>query len=67
MEKKLYKSRTDKKISGVCGGIAAYFGMDATLVRIIYAVAALFTTGIPFVLIYIVLALIMPEEPENIQ
>ena len=34
MEKKLYKSSTDKKICGVCGGIAKYFGIDSTLVRL---------------------------------
>lgn len=43
MKKKLYRSSTDKKISGVCGGIAEYFGIDSTIIRIIYAVLSLFT------------------------
>ena len=61
MEKKLYKSSTDKKISGVCGGVAEYFGLDSTLVRIGYAALVLLAgTGI---LLYIVCALIIPEKP----
>jgi phage shock protein C len=61
MEKKLYKSRVDKKLAGVCGGVAEYFGLDPTLVRIGYAVLVLFAgTGL---LLYIVCAFIMPEKP----
>lgn len=66
MKKKLYKSTTDKKICGVCGGIAQYFDMDPTLVRVIYVVLALAGVWIfasPIIL-YIILALIMPNEPE---
>lgn len=63
MEKKLYRSRTDKKISGVCSGVAKYFGIDATLVRLIWALIAVCAgTGI---LVYIVCALVIPEEPEE--
>lgn len=39
MDKKLYRSLTDRKISGVCGGIAKYFGIDATIVRLIWTLA----------------------------
>ena len=61
MEKKLYKSSTDKKLCGVCGGLAKYFGMDSTIVRLILALAVLFAgCGI---LAYIIAAIIMPEEP----
>lgn len=63
MEKKLYKSTTDKKLAGVCGGLAKYFNLDPTIVRVLYVLAAILTTGIPFTLIYIILALVMPEEP----
>ena len=63
MEKKLYRSKKDKKISGVCAGIAEFFGIDATIVRLIWAVAVVFCgTGI---LLYIIAALIMPENTEN--
>ncbi len=58
--KKLYKS-VDKKVAGVCGGIAEYFGFDATVVRLIWALVAL-TTGVGFVA-YIVAAIVMEENP----
>ena len=62
MEKKLYKSSVNKKLAGVCGGVAEFFGIDATIVRLIWACAVLFAgTG---VLLYIVAALIMPEKHE---
>ena len=42
MEKKLYKSQSDKKICGVCGGVAEYFGIDSTLVRLLVVLFTLF-------------------------
>ena len=63
MKKRLYKSSTDKKLCGVCAGFAEYFDIDPTIVRVIYACAAIFTAGFPFVALYIVLAIIMPENP----
>ena len=60
MEKRLCLSTTDKKLAGVCGGFARYFGIDATLVRIGYVALILFAgTGI---LLYIICALVMPNE-----
>ena len=64
MEKKLYRSRTDKKICGVCGGLAKYLGMDATVVRLILVLITLFVGA--GLLAYIIAALVIPEEPENI-
>lgn len=61
MEKKLHKSATDKKIAGVCGGIAEYFDIDSTLVRLIVAACILFGGG--GLLLYLLAALIMPEDP----
>ena len=61
MEKKLYKSVTDKKIAGVCGGLAQYFGIDSTVVRLVLVLAVLFA-GVG-VLAYIIAALVMPTEP----
>lgn len=60
MEKKLHKSSTNKKICGVCGGIAEYLNVDVTIVRLIWAFAVLFAgTG---VLAYFIAALIIPED-----
>ncbi len=58
--KRLHKSRTDKKICGVCGGIAEYFNIDSTLIRLAWAILICFVgTGI---LAYILAALILPNE-----
>ena len=62
--KKLFRSKTDRKITGVCGGIAAYFNIDSTTVRVIWAVISLISTTIPGILIYVVCALLIPEEPD---
>ena len=63
MSKKLYRSVSDKKLAGVCGGIAEYFGLDSTLIRVGWAIVSLFAGA--GVLAYIVCALIIPEKPEN--
>lgn len=63
MEKKLYRSRTDKKICGVCGGLAKYLNIDVTIVRLIWALAAFFAGG--GLLAYIICALVIPQEPDN--
>lgn len=59
-EKKLYRSRTDKKIFGVCGGLAKYFGVDVTVIRILFLVGLLIVGG--GLLAYLICALVMPEE-----
>ncbi len=64
MERKLYRSKTDRKIFGVLGGFAKYFGVDATILRIIYVLLSLFVLGCP-IIIYLIVALVIPEEPEN--
>ena len=61
-EKKLYRASIDKKICGVCGGIAHYFGVDSTLVRLITVV--LFFAGGLSLWVYIIAALIMTETPD---
>ena len=62
MEKKLYRSKTDKKICGVCGGLAEYLNMDATVIRLLWVLATLFVgCGL---LVYIVAALVIPENPQ---
>lgn len=58
--KKLKKSRTDRKLCGVCGGLAEYLNMDSTIIRLIWAVLVLAAgTGL---LAYIIAAIIMPED-----
>ncbi len=61
MKRKLYKSVDNRILCGVCGGIAEYFGIDPTLVRLVWAgMCLLFGAGI---LLYIVAAVLMPREP----
>lgn len=62
MTKKLYKSRTDRKICGVCGGIAEYFGIDPTIVRLIWAIFIL-CLGTGF-LAYFLAALVLPNQSD---
>ena len=63
-DKKLTRS-DNKVIAGVCGGLAAYFDLDPTLVRVIYTVATIVLACFPGVLIYIIMMLIIPQGPNN--
>ena len=60
MQKKLYRSSKDKKLAGVCGGLAEYLGMDATVVRVIWVFLTLFAFA--GLIAYIVCALVIPED-----
>ena len=60
--KKLYRSKTDKKICGVCGGLGEYFNVDSTLIRLAAVLLAFMEVGI---LAYIIAAIIIPEELTN--
>jgi phage shock protein C len=60
--KKLTRSKTDKKVSGVCAGIADYFELDPTLIRAIAVLLIIFSGFLPGLIAYIVLAIIIPEQ-----
>ena len=64
MEKKLYRSRNDKKLAGVCAGLAKYLNMDVSVIRLIMVLLTLFFDG--GLIAYIVCALVIPEEPDYI-
>ena len=64
MKKRLYRSANDRKLAGVCGGIAEYLNMDPTVIRVLWAIVSLF--AFVGVIAYIVCAFIIPEEPSNI-
>jgi phage shock protein C len=49
-------------LAGVCGGLGRYLGMDPTLVRVLYALGAFFTAIVPGIIVYIILALVIPED-----
>lgn len=60
MKKRLYKSSTDKKVCGVCGGIANSFDVDPTVIRLIWVIFTL--VGGSGLIAYIIAAIIMPDE-----
>ena len=59
MNKRLMRSN-DRVIAGVCSGIAEYLDLDPTVVRVVYAALSVFSAGFPGLLLYIILALLMP-------
>lgn len=61
MEKRLCKS-DDKTLCGVLSGVAEYFSLEPTLVRVGYAALTLFSAGFPGVVLYIIMAIVMPEK-----
>lgn len=63
MNKKLYKSTTDRKLCGVCAGIANYLNIDPTVVRLLWALITFL--GGAGLIAYIVCALVIPDEPYN--
>lgn len=62
--KKLYKSRDNRVIAGVMGGLGEYFDVDPVLIRVFYIVLAIFTAFIPGIIAYILMALVIPSQPE---
>jgi phage shock protein C len=65
VKNKLYRSRSDRWLAGVCGGIGDYFNTDPTVIRVIFVLGALILGG--GLLIYLILWLIIPLEPEAIE
>lgn len=63
MSKQLYRSRTNRKIAGVCGGLGEYMNLDPTIIRLIWVLLILCAgTGL---LAYMIAALIIPENPNG--
>lgn len=61
--KVLYKSRTNRRLSGVLGGLGEYFSVDPTILRLLFVAFFIVTGFIPGILLYIIAAAIVPEEP----
>jgi phage shock protein PspC (stress-responsive transcriptional regulator) len=59
--KKLFRSRRDRMVSGICGGIAEYFRIDSTLIRLLFVVSWFVTSGVS-ILIYLIAVFIIPED-----
>lgn len=63
MAKRLYRSITDSKIAGLCGGIAEYFDTDPTLIRLLLLALCLITGVVPLAIFYLLAWWIVPEKP----
>jgi phage shock protein PspC (stress-responsive transcriptional regulator) len=63
--KHLLRSRTNRKIAGVCAGLADYARMDVTAMRLLWAVIAVLSGIVPGIIAYMVAWMVMPEEPEH--
>ena len=59
--RKLYRSKTNRKLAGVCGGLAQYFNIDATLIRVLFIVLAVL--GGSGLILYVAMWIIVPKEP----
>jgi len=64
--KKLFRSRSQKMMAGVCGGIAEYFEMDVSIIRILWAIVTIASAGFG-ILVYILMIIIFPEAPESFE
>lgn len=62
--KRLVRPRANRKIAGVCAGLAEYFDLDVTLVRVLWLVITIFSAVVFGILAYVVAWIVMPEEPE---
>ena len=62
MEPKKLTRSANKMVAGVCGGFAEYFGLDATLVRVIYVALTIFSAAFPGIILYLIMMLLMPEQ-----
>ncbi len=58
----LTRSKSDRMIAGVCGGLARWLGWDPTALRILYVLISIFSAAFPGIIVYIILALVMPSD-----
>jgi phage shock protein C len=63
LTRKLYRSRSNRMLAGVCGGVAQYFNVDATLIRVLFVLLAVL--GGSGLLLYLAMWIIVPNEPEG--
>ncbi len=63
--KKIYRSRSNRKISGICGGLSEALHIDATIIRILMVVCLFITGVLPLIIGYVIATVIIPESPNN--
>lgn len=62
---KLYRSRTDRVMAGICGGLGNYFNIDATVIRLVFVLLLIFTGILPLLIAYFIAVCIIPLEPSG--
>ncbi len=62
LKRPLRRSRSDRMLAGVVGGIAGYFGIDSTLARVLYVVGSIVSAAFPGILVYVIMWAIVPQE-----
>lgn len=62
MEKRLCRSKKERMICGVCGGVAEYFNVDPTIVRLLWAALTIFSAFFPGIILYLICCVVIPEE-----
>jgi len=65
IQRPLRRSRSDRQIAGVVGGLAEYFNVDATLLRVVYVIGSIVSAAFPGLLVYALLWLIIPEQDDG--
>jgi phage shock protein C len=65
LSRRLRRSRSNRQLAGVVGGLAEYFGMDATLLRVIYVIVSIVSVAFPGALVYVLLWLLIPEAEDG--
>ena len=65
LKRPLRRSRSDRMLAGVVGGLAQYFGMDSTLARVLYVVGSIVSAAFPGILVYVILWAIVPQDGES--
>ena len=63
MQKKLYRSKSRRMISGVCGGLEDYLGIDVTIIRLVWVIFSIIAGFFPGLIAYVVATVIIPEDP----
>jgi phage shock protein C len=63
MNKKLYRSRTKRTLSGVCGGLEDYFEIDVTIIRLVWVLISIMSGIFPGIVAYVIAVFIIPEQP----
>ena len=65
IKKKLFRSKHDKMMAGVCGGLGSYFNLDPTIIRLIAIFLCVFTAILPLLIVYVILACVIPAESDE--